>query len=144
MVIDCIKYNRCLTVFHASNSDCFFIFLILKCCVDFVERFNNDELEQITQALEENFVIQEVFVSRNGSLPKNFQMYLQRNRNACWKNCHSILLDVCIAMMPLELPAYILLEIVNFLPFFFIHRQKLKIDLILKVEKFYKQQKIKL
>lgn len=42
---------------------------------------------------------------------------------------HRILLDVCIALAPLQIPAYVLLHIVDWLPFMdlFDHRSKIEL-----------------
>lgn len=62
---------------------------------------------------------------RNNYIMELCQMY----------NVHPMLLDICIAMYPLDLPPYVLLEIFDFLPHMRWARHKAKIDLIIGVKK---------
>ena len=53
---------------------------------------------------------------------------LKRNDSLRWRTVHPWLLDTCLAMSPLELPPYVLLWIVDWIPFFehaVSHRKKI-------------------
>ena len=69
----------------------------------------------------------------------------QRNQNNLkvgeWANMSNTIIDASIAMFPLDLPAYVLLEIIDCLPFFRFVEHKKKIDLIINVKK--SMQKLK-
>jgi hypothetical protein len=54
-----------------------------------------------------------------------------------WINVQAILLDFCIAFYPLDLPPYVLLEIVDRFPFWSTHvNRKQKIDYIIQIKRF--------
>jgi hypothetical protein len=54
-----------------------------------------------------------------------------------WINVQAALLDICIAFYPLELPSYVILEIVDRFPLWSTHvNRKKKIDYIIQVKKF--------
>jgi hypothetical protein len=54
-----------------------------------------------------------------------------------WINVQAKLLDICVAFHPLDLPPYVLLEIVDKFPFWSTHvNRKKKIDYIIQVKKF--------
>jgi nitroreductase len=54
-----------------------------------------------------------------------------------WINVQAVLLDVCIAFYPLDLPPYVLLEIVDRFPFWSTHvNRKKKIDYIVQIKRF--------
>jgi hypothetical protein len=54
-----------------------------------------------------------------------------------WFNVQATLLDICIAFYPLELPSYIMLEIVDRFPFWSTHvNRKKKIDYIIQIKTF--------
>jgi hypothetical protein len=54
-----------------------------------------------------------------------------------WINVQATLLDICIAFHPLDLPPYVLLEIVDKFPFWSTHvNRKKKIDYIIQVKTF--------
>ena len=59
--------------------------------------------------------------------------FLQRNLDRQWKNIHRIILDAVLGMRKLHLPAYVLLEIVDWLPNVIYTKQHLKIKLILGI-----------
>ena len=46
-----------------------------------------------------------------------------------------ILKECCLAMLPLELPAYVLLEIIDWLPYMKLLKHGIKINLIIKMIK---------
>ena len=48
---------------------------------------------------------------------KSIYKYLERNKLLQWKVVYAIIMDICIAMSPLELPNYVLLEIVDWFPY---------------------------
>ena len=52
-----------------------------------------------------------------------------------WWRVSSTIIDVCIAMYPLHIPPYVLLEIIDWFPFYNSVNRKKKIDLILNVKK---------
>jgi hypothetical protein len=54
-----------------------------------------------------------------------------------WINVQAILLDICIAFHPLDLPPYVILEIVDKFPFWSTHvNRKKKIDYIIQIKQF--------
>jgi hypothetical protein len=54
-----------------------------------------------------------------------------------WINVQATLLDICIAFYPLDLPPYVLLEIVDRFPFWSTHvNRKKKIDYIIQIKLF--------
>jgi hypothetical protein len=54
-----------------------------------------------------------------------------------WINVQAILLDICIAFHPLDLPPYVILEIVDRFPFWSTHvNRKKKIDYIVQIKQF--------
>jgi hypothetical protein len=54
-----------------------------------------------------------------------------------WINVQATLLDICIAFDPLDLPPYVVLEIVDRFPFWSTHvNRKKKIDYIIQINKF--------
>jgi hypothetical protein len=62
--------------------------------------------------------------------------HLARNAAIQWRVVKPLLLDVCVAMAPLLLPAYVMLEIFDRLPLMDLVNQKLKIDVIIRVFRF--------
>jgi hypothetical protein len=54
-----------------------------------------------------------------------------------WINVQAKLLDICIAFYPLDLPPYVMLEIVDRFPFWSTHvNHKKKIDYIIQIKRF--------
>jgi hypothetical protein len=54
-----------------------------------------------------------------------------------WINVQAVLLDICIAFHPLDLPPYVMLEIVDKFPLWSTHvNHKKKIDYIIQVKRF--------
>jgi hypothetical protein len=54
-----------------------------------------------------------------------------------WINVQAALLDICIAFYPLDLPPYVLLEIVDRFPLWSTHvNRKKKIDYIIQIKRF--------
>jgi hypothetical protein len=54
-----------------------------------------------------------------------------------WINVQAVLLDICIAFHPLDLPPYVILEIVDKFPFWETHvNRKKKIDYIIQIKRF--------
>jgi hypothetical protein len=54
-----------------------------------------------------------------------------------WINVQATLLDICIAFHPLDLPPYVVLEIVDRFPFWSTHvNRKKKIDYIIQIKQF--------
>jgi hypothetical protein len=54
-----------------------------------------------------------------------------------WINVQATLLDICIAFHSLDLPPYVLLEIVDHFPFWSTHvNRKKKIDYIIQIKQF--------
>jgi hypothetical protein len=54
-----------------------------------------------------------------------------------WINVQAVLLDICIAFYSLDLPPYVLLEIVDRLPFWETHvNRKKKIDYIIQIKQY--------
>jgi hypothetical protein len=57
-----------------------------------------------------------------------------------WINVQAILLDICIVFYPLDLPPYVLLEIVDRFAFWSTHvNHKKKIDYIIQIKQFCDQ-----
>jgi hypothetical protein len=57
-----------------------------------------------------------------------------------WINVQAELLDICIAFYPLDLPSYVVLEIVDKFPFWSTHvNRKKKIDYIIQIKRFCDQ-----
>jgi hypothetical protein len=53
-----------------------------------------------------------------------------------WINVQATLLDICIAFHPLDLPPYVILEIVDWFPFWSTHvNHKKKIDCIIQIKR---------
>jgi len=59
----------------------------------------------------------------------------ERNSPLNWLKMSKQIIDICIAFAPIDLPAYVLLEIIDWLPFFICHERKTKLDLIVNVKK---------
>jgi hypothetical protein len=54
-----------------------------------------------------------------------------------WINVQATLLDICIALYPLDLPPYVILEIADRFPFWSTHvNRKKKIDYIIQIKRF--------
>jgi hypothetical protein len=54
-----------------------------------------------------------------------------------WINVQAVLLNICIAFHPLDLPPYVILEIVDKFPFWETHvNRKKKIDYIIQIKRF--------
>jgi hypothetical protein len=54
-----------------------------------------------------------------------------------WINVQAVLLDTCIAFYPLDLPPYVILEIVDKFPLWSTHvNHKKKIDYIIQIKRF--------
>jgi hypothetical protein len=59
------------------------------------------------------------------------------NTSLKWINVQAELLDICIAFYPLDLPPYVLLEIVDHFPFWLTQvNHKKKIDYIIQIKQF--------
>ena len=73
------------------------------------------------------------------NIAQKLEFYTNRNQNIAssinFKHVFDTILKVSIALAQKQLPAYVLLEIVDFLPFFRCFNHKRKIDLIIKVKK---------
>ena len=69
----------------------------------------------------------------------NCNFYNQRNQNNYekieWLKVSKEIIDVCIALASIDLPAYVLLEIIDWLPLFVYVDHKKKIDLIVNLKK---------
>lgn len=74
--------------------------------------------------MEKNYSL--IFVNFN-CRDKNVDKYIQRNKLLQWNVVYSIIIDICIAMSALELPNYVLLEIVDWFPFWVSNFCKAKI-----------------
>lgn len=72
---------------------------------------------------------------------ENFQLqfYSNRNRNLwkklLWTLNRNEIIDICVALAPIDLPAYVLLEIIDWFPLFEYIQHKMKIDLIIRIKK---------
>ena len=99
----------------------FFVFCLIKMCYLTVENV-------------------ELYKSLGACNDSNEEIRLE----AKWSAVHSTIVDVCVALAPLSLPPYVLLEIIDWFPCYErCVRHKKKIDLILNVlksvEKFKKK-----
>ena len=67
------------------------------------------------------------------------QTFIERNKklssDASWFNVHRRIIDICLCLYRLELPAYVLLEIFDWFPCWSRINQKKKIDLIINIKK---------
>ena len=61
--------------------------------------------------------------------------YLKRNKSLCWKNVHRKVLEFTLIFAPLNLPAYVLLEIFDWLPKMHRVNHVKKIHLMIAVKK---------
>ena len=48
---------------------------------------------------------------------KYINKYIKRNKSLQWKIVHKTIVNTCIAMYPLQLPSYVLLEIIDWFPY---------------------------
>jgi len=70
------------------------------------------------------------------SLLKFYNRHNELNRNKLeWSKIANQIIDICIALQSLNLPPYVLLEIIDWLPLFEYVDHKKKIDLIINVKK---------
>ena len=69
----------------------------------------------------------------------NCNFYNQRNQNNYekieWLKVSKEIIDVCIALASIDLPAYVLLEIIDWFDFYCFVEHKMKIELIINVKK---------
>ena len=77
--------------------------------------------------------------AENRSLRHTLTYYKTRNENNIksleWSKVSSEIIDVCVAFASLDLPPYVLLEIIDWLPFNIYVEHKKKIDLIVNLKK---------
>jgi len=57
----------------------------------------------------------------------------KRNSLMCWRVIHALIVDIVVAMAPLNLPGYVLLWIIDWLPMMRAHTEYKKISLITRV-----------
>lgn len=66
---------------------------------------------------------------------------IERNRNISWITVRPLLIDMCVALVPLQLPSYVLLEIFDwFHPDMHKTNRVKKVNLIVNIDKFYKNK----
>jgi len=65
----------------------------------------------IAQVLSMNYSLLDVLIDEY-----DLGVLLNRNQALIWRNVHCRVLDVCLALAPLSLPTYVVLEIVDWLP----------------------------
>ena len=69
----------------------------------------------------------------------NCNFYNQRNQNNYekieWLKVSNEIIDVCIALASIDLPPYVLLEIIDWFDFYCFVEHKMKIELIINVKK---------
>ena len=69
----------------------------------------------------------------------NCNFYNQRNQNNYekieWLKVSKEIIDVCIALASIDLPAYVLLEIIDCFDFYCFVEHKMKIEMIINVKK---------
>ena len=95
--------------------------------------FSIDVHNEFIPKLGRNTTLLELTCARGSYIPSVVEWCMQRNRNRIWKNVHPIILDAVLGMSQLYLPAYVLLEIVNWLPYVIYTKQHTKIMLILGI-----------
>ena len=79
-----------------------------------VNYIGDEGTKAIISMMENNYTLLfNDFVSNDNSIYK----YLERNKLLQWKIAHKTIVDICIAMSVLELPNYVMLEIVDWFPF---------------------------
>lgn len=104
------------TLLSVSPNYCF--------CSDIATFVDEDKVDQCC------FVGRDVYDNTDHSMPI-LQAALQRNRTVMWqKSLHDTLLEFCLALGPLQLPPYVLLEIFDWLPLMAHVRHYPKIKLV--------------
>ena len=89
----------------------------------------------ILEVLDRNTVLQSLthYPDYYGGFKIVVAPFLQRNEDRSWKNVHRIILVAVLGMRRLHLPAYVLLEILDWLPNVIHTKQHLKIKLIMGI-----------
>jgi hypothetical protein len=72
-------------------------------------------LTRFNEIFERNRVMQNDFLFDYINFSLIITVLIQSLR---WKNVHRIILNICIAMWQLQLPNYVLLEIIDWLPYY--------------------------
>lgn len=123
-----LKENRCLLKLSLNNND-----IADEGAVSIAEALRrNRTLTEITitnndivaygasalvDAVDHNYTLLSVDFSRNKGLSSDdtqrLAEFCRRNKSVQWKDAHKVVMDVAIAMAPLRLPNYVLLEIVD-------------------------------
>jgi len=73
-------------------------------------RIGDEGAKALVEALRVNFTVLQLSVE-NWPFHTETIKLTERNESLCWEKQHAILLNICIAMYPFDLPAYILLWI---------------------------------
>jgi hypothetical protein len=72
---------------------------------------------------------------------RQLKAVLERNGAIYWPQVAPRLLDIAVALAPLTLPAYVVLEIIDWLPLIRLVNHKKKIDLIISVTRAFQQSR---
>jgi hypothetical protein len=70
-----------------------------------------------------------------GGAVDTIEALLARNVSLLWRNAQPFILELCLTLVPLDLPPYVQLEIFDWLPLFAHVNHKRKIDLIINVRR---------
>jgi len=111
-----LKVNKSLlAVYLQSNS----VFVLSTAVLSLANGIGNDGAKAVADALESNFTMQDLCIGLNrvtNYIHCRIEAYCNRNKQLKWKFVHAYLLDICVALAPVRLPPYVLLEIFDWLP----------------------------
>lgn len=93
--------------------------------------------EAFRNAAEQNYALLDLKLSGL----RNSTEVTQRNDALKWRNVHRVVLNICIAMAPLQIPNYVLLHIIDQLPKYCFASHGRKIRLIESVSRSYRKIK---
>lgn len=99
----------------------------------YIDMYQKLAIRKLSEACERNITITQACWATNvRELRSVARVFLMRNRRYAWSSVHREILNVCIAMMPLGLPIYVLLWIVEWLQPSWLasHNIQRKVDLI--------------
>ena len=76
-----------------------------------------ETVDILSEMLKNNYTIIDIEIWASGLKRNNIIKYCKRNELLQWKFIHPIIIDTCIAMYNLRLPSYVLLEIIDWFPY---------------------------
>ncbi len=82
--------------------------------------FDYEGLNSIISMMEKNYKLLLIEFDDKGEFVGKYMKllkYLRRNKQLRWRFVYHDIIDICIAMFALELPVYVLLEIVDWFPY---------------------------